>query len=116
MAVLAQDTKYVLLDEPLNNLDMLHAAATMQLLRRAADDLGRTVILVLHDINVASSYCDRIVGMRDGRVVVDGTPEQVMCTDVLAEVFGMQIPVHRVCGQLLAMHWAPVPLTVAASA
>lgn len=114
--VLAQDTDYVLLDEPLNNLDMKHAAAIMQLLRRTADDLGRTIILVLHDINVASSYCDRIVGMRDGRIVVDGTPEQVMRTDVLADVFAMQIPVHRVCGQLLAMHWAPVPLTVAASA
>ena len=73
--ILAQDTDYVLLDEPLNNLDMRHAAAIMRLLRRTADDLERTVIVVLHDINVASRYyCDRIVGMRDGRIVVDGTP------------------------------------------
>ena len=106
--VLAQDTDYILLDEPLNNLDMRHAAAIMQLLRRAADDLGRTVILVLHDINVAASYCDRIVAMRDGRVVIDGSPEEVMRTEVLNEVFGMQIPVHRVSGHLLAMHWAPL--------
>ena len=105
--VLAQDTDFVLLDEPLNNLDMRHAAATMRLLRRTADDLDRTVIVVLHDINVASSYCDRIVGMRDGRIVVDGTPAQVMRTDVLAEVFGMEIPVHEVDGHRLALHWAP---------
>src|SRR5690606_19128132 len=107
--VLAQDTDYILLDEPLNNLDMRHAAAIMQLLRRAADDLGRTVILVLHDINVAASYCDRIVAMRDGRVVIDGSPDEVMRTEALSEVFGMRIPVHRVSGQLLAMHWAPLP-------
>ena len=107
--VLAQDTDYVLLDEPLNNLDMRHAAATMQLLRRTADDLDRTVIVVLHDINVASSYCDRIIGMRDGRIVVDGTPAHVMRTEVLAEVFGMQIPVHEIDGHRLALHWAPAP-------
>jgi iron complex transport system ATP-binding protein len=105
--ILAQDTDYVLLDEPLNNLDMRHAAAIMQLLRRTADDLERTVIVVLHDINVASSYCDRIVGMRDGRIVVDGTPAHVMRTDVLAEVFDMQIPVHDIDGHRLALHWAP---------
>lgn len=105
--VLAQETDYVLLDEPLNNLDMRHAASIMGLLRRAADDLGRTVVLVLHDINVASAYCDRIVAMRDGRIVVDGTPEEVMRSEVLEDVFGMPIPVHRVGDQLLALHWSP---------
>ena len=107
--VLAQDTDYVLLDEPLNNLDMRHASCIMSLLRRAADELGKTVVLVLHDINVAAAYADRIVGMRDGRLIVDGTPEQVMRTDVLADVFGMEIPVHRVGDQLIAIHWAPIP-------
>lgn len=104
--VLAQDTEYVLLDEPLNNLDLVHSAATMQLLRRAADELGRTVVLVLHDINVAAAYGDRIVGMRDGRVVVDGPPEQVMTPPALADIFGMQIAVHEVHGTFVALHWS----------
>ncbi|MBD4385414.1 ATP-binding cassette domain-containing protein, partial [Xanthomonas citri pv. citri] len=56
--VLAQNTEYVLLDEPLNNLDMQHSAQMMQQLRRAADELGRTVVIVLHDINFAAHYAD----------------------------------------------------------
>src|SRR5690606_29832354 len=55
--VLCQDTDYVLLDEPLNNLDMPHAVAMMQRLRRMADELGKTLVVVLHDLNFASCYC-----------------------------------------------------------
>ena len=66
--VLCQDTRYVLLDEPLNSLDMKHAVAMMGTLRRAADELGKTVVLVLHDINFASCYADRIVALKQGRV------------------------------------------------
>lgn len=103
--VLAQDTDYLLLDEPLNNLDMMHAAATMGLVRRAADELGRTVVVVLHDINAASGYADHVVGMRDGQVVVTGSPDEVMRTDVLREVFGMDIPITEVDGHRIGLHW-----------
>ncbi|SFU11633.1 ABC transporter [Mesorhizobium sp. YR577] len=58
--VLCQDTDFMLLDEPLNNLDMKHAVSMMKLLRRAVDELGKTVVLVLHDINFASCYSDHI--------------------------------------------------------
>src|SRR5690625_7287715 len=64
--VLAQDTEYILLDEPLNNLDMKHAVAMMRMLRRAADELGKTIVIVLHDLNFASVYADRIIAMRNG--------------------------------------------------
>lgn len=104
--VLAQETEYVLLDEPLNNLDMGHAAATMTLLRRAADELGRTVVLVVHDVNVAASCCDVIVGMRAGRIVAQGSPREVVSRDGLLEVFGLDIPVHEIGGQPVALHWA----------
>jgi iron complex transport system ATP-binding protein len=67
--VLAQDTDYLLLDEPLNNLDMQHGVAMMRQLRRAADELGRTVVVVLHDVNFAARYADRICAMKNGRVV-----------------------------------------------
>lgn len=92
--VLAQDTDYVLLDEPLNNLDMRHAVAIMKQLRRAADELGKTIIVVIHDINFASAYADRIVALRDGAVTYQGPPEDVMTSARLQEIFGTEIDVR----------------------
>ncbi|WP_114905527.1 ABC transporter ATP-binding protein [Ornithinimicrobium murale] len=109
--ILAQDTDYILLDEPLNNLDMKHSSSMMTLLRRAADELGKTIVLVLHDINFASCYSDHIVAMRDGEVIVQGTPTQIMRRDVLREVFDMDIHVQDLNGVRLGIFWttgAPV--------
>jgi iron complex transport system ATP-binding protein len=105
--VLAQDTDYVLLDEPLNNLDMKHSAAMMTMLRRAADDLGKTIVLVLHDINFASSFSDHIVAMRDGRVLHQGTPQDIMERQVLREVFDMDIHIQDLHGMRLGIFWTP---------
>lgn len=85
--VLAQNTEYVLLDEPLNNLDMQHSVQMMQQLRRAADMLGRTVVIVLHDINFAARYADHIVAMGDGQVVETGTPAEILRPEVLERIF-----------------------------
>lgn len=91
--VLAQDTDYVLLDEPLNNLDMRHSVQMMQHLRRAAAELGRTIVIVLHDINFAGHYADHICAVKDGRVVQFGTPEQIMTDEVLSDVFDTPVRV-----------------------
>ena len=91
--VLAQDTPYVLLDEPLNNLDMRHAVTMMQHLRRAADSLGRTVVVVLHDVNFAARYADHVVAMKDGLVVEQGSPAEVMRDDVLSRIFDTPVSV-----------------------
>ena len=93
--VLAQDTDYVLLDEPLNNLDMRHAVAMMRQLRRAADELGRTIVIVLHDLNFAAAYADRIVAMSEGQVRRSGTVEEVMDGAFLSEVFGTPVVVEE---------------------
>jgi iron complex transport system ATP-binding protein len=93
--VLCQDTDYVLLDEPLNNLDMKHAADMMRLLRRAADELGKTVVVVLHDINFASCYSDHIVAMRDGRVAAQGAPEEIMESGIIRSIFGIDVSIFR---------------------
>ncbi|MFZ2529335.1 MAG: ATP-binding cassette domain-containing protein [Rhodococcus sp. (in: high G+C Gram-positive bacteria)] len=85
--VLCQDTEYVLLDEPLNNLDMRHSVLMMQHLRRAADELGRTVVIVLHDINFAAQYADRICAVKNGSVVEFGTPAEIIVDDTLSRVF-----------------------------
>ena len=83
----AQGPNWLLLDEPLNNLDMQHSVQMMQQLRRAADELGRTVVIVLHDINFAAHYADRIVAMGDGQVVETGTPAEILRPEVLERIF-----------------------------
>ena len=66
--VIAQDTEYVLLDEPTNNLDIYHASNLMKIVRRLCDELGKTVILVLHEINYAAFYSDYICAFKDGKI------------------------------------------------
>ena len=94
--VLAQDTRYLLLDEPLNNLDMRHAVRMMQLLRRAADELGKTVVIVLHDINFAGHYADHICALKDGAVAHFGPPDEILTDEIMTEVF--ETPVRVIDG------------------
>ncbi|SOD95342.1 iron ABC transporter ATP-binding protein [Blastococcus haudaquaticus] len=103
--VLAQDTKYVLLDEPLNNLDLRHMTEILRLIRRTADELGKRVVLVLHDINAAASYADRIVAMREGRVVADGPARDVMRPSVLEAVYDTAVDVREIDGRPVAVHY-----------
>ena len=103
--VLCQDTDYVLLDEPLNNLDMLHAANMMKLVRRIADELGKTFVLVLHDINFASIYSDHIIAMRDGAVIRQGPPADILQTTVLREIFAFDIPIHEIEGHRMGLYY-----------
>lgn len=93
--VIAQDTDYILLDEPLNNLDMKHSVQIMKTLRRLVDELGKTVVIVLHDINFASVYSDRIVALKDGKVIRDGETEEIINTETLNDIYDMNIPIHR---------------------
>ncbi|NEE23168.1 ATP-binding cassette domain-containing protein, partial [Streptomyces sp. SID7499] len=103
--VLAQDTRYVLLDEPLNNLDMKHSVRMMGQLRRAADELGKTVVLIVHDINFAATYSDRIVALREGRIAASGTVDAMMRAEVLTEVFDTPVQIHVVEGERTAVYY-----------
>ncbi|MFF2277692.1 ABC transporter ATP-binding protein [Agromyces sp. NPDC058126] len=107
--VLAQDTDVVLLDEPLASLDMRHAASMMRQLRDAADVLGKTVVLVVHDVNFASAYADRIVALAGGEIVASGTPEEIMRGEVLSRVFDTPVDVVEHAGQRLAVYYRPEP-------
>jgi iron complex transport system ATP-binding protein len=91
--VLAQDTDYILLDEPLNNLDMEHSAAMMRRLDTFVPEQGKTVVIVLHDINFAARYASHICAMKNGRVVHFGTAQEVMDPAVLTDVFNTQVDV-----------------------
>ena len=83
----------MLLDEPLNNLDISHSVEMMRHLHDAARDLGRTVIVVLHDINFAARYADHICAVKEGQIVAFGTPEQVIQSQLLTEIFDTDIDV-----------------------
>lgn len=93
--VIAQDTEYILLDEPLNNLDMKHSVQIMKILRRLVNELGKTVVIVLHDINFASVYSDYIVAMKDGEVVREGPTETIIESSALKEIYDMDIPIQQ---------------------
>ncbi|WP_037970750.1 ABC transporter ATP-binding protein [Streptosporangium amethystogenes] len=84
---LAQGTDLLLLDEPTTFLDLAHQIEVLELVRRLHGELGRTVVMVLHDLNLAARYADRLVAMRDGRVVAAGPPSEVLTEALLAEVF-----------------------------
>lgn len=100
---IAQDTEYLLLDEPLNNLDPRHAVGLLKLLRRLVDERGMTVVIVLHDINVAAQFADDIVAMRDGRVVHHGPVATVVTAENLAELYETPVRIAEIDGRLIAL-------------
>ncbi|MEK8199964.1 MULTISPECIES: iron ABC transporter ATP-binding protein [Lysinibacillus] len=103
--VIAQDTEYILLDEPLNNLDMKHSVQIMKILRKLVDELGKTVVIVLHDINFASVYSDHIVALKDGRVVKNGPTNDIINSHALKEIYDMDIPVQEQNGCRICVYF-----------
>ena len=91
--VLAQETDYVLLDEPLNNLDIARSVEMMTMLERAAREFSRTIVIVLHDINFAARYASQICALKDGTVAFMGTPEEIMRDEVLTDIFDTPVTV-----------------------
>ncbi|ULL13094.1 ATP-binding cassette domain-containing protein [Paenibacillus sp. H1-7] len=104
--VIAQNTEYVLLDEPLNNLDMRHSVQIMKVLRRLVDELGKTVVIVIHDINFASCYSDYIVALKNGKVVKEGPTDQIIESAVLREVYDMDIPIETINGNKICVYFS----------
>lgn len=103
--VFCQSTDYLLLDEPLNNLDMYHSRKLMRQLRHIADDHQRTIVVVLHDVNYASAYADLIIGLKQGEVVLQGKPNDVLNSENLEKLFGVDAPVVDVNGHSMVMHY-----------
>lgn len=90
--ILAQQTDYVLLDEPTSFLDIAHQIDVLDLARRIVE-AGRTVVVVLHDIEQAARYADRVVLMADGEITAEGAPEDVVTPERLRTVFGIDAAV-----------------------
>ncbi|MBL1420690.1 MAG: ABC transporter ATP-binding protein [Alphaproteobacteria bacterium] len=90
---LAQQTELLLLDEPTTFLDLPHQIEVLNLVRKLNRQQGRTIVVVLHDLNLACRYADHIVAMREGAIVEQGVPESVITVDVMLRVFGLKCDV-----------------------
>lgn len=105
--VLAQDTDYIFLDEPLNNLDMKYSVQIMRVLRDLVDYHNKTVVVVLHDINFASAYSDNIVALKDGQVVRTGAVKEIMNSQTLYDLYDIHIDIHELNNQHVATYFNP---------
>lgn len=103
--VIAQDTEYVLLDEPTNNLDIYHATNMMKIVRRLCDELGKTVILVLHEINYAAFYSDYICAFVDGKIAKFGTVKEVMTKETLSMIYHVDFEIMEIEGRPLSIYY-----------
>ncbi|MEW3991272.1 iron ABC transporter ATP-binding protein [Bacillus altitudinis] len=104
--VLAQDTDYIFLDEPLNNLDMNHSVEMMKLFQQLVKDLGKTIVVVLHDINFASVYSDHIVALKEGQVIKEGSVDEVIQTEALEHIYDMRIPIEVIRGERICLYFS----------
>ncbi len=103
--VIAQDTDFVFLDEPTNNLDIYHSSNMMKLVRRLCDELGKTVVLVLHEINFASTYSDYIGAFKNGELFTFGTVHEVMTKENLKALYNVDFDIQMVKDKPIAIYY-----------
>ena len=96
---LAQMTDVLFLDEPTTYLDIRYQIEILKLVRDLNREYGITIVMVLHDINQAMEYGDIFVGMKDGRIVVEGNPKEVVSAKVLQELYGIRLSVAEIDGR-----------------
>ena len=95
---IAQDTRILVLDEPTSALDLRYQIETLQLVRRVTREQGITALIAIHDLNHAARFCDQIVLLHGGRIVADGSPDEALEAEKLAEVYGLPVTVRSIDG------------------
>ena len=93
------------MDEPTNNLDIYHASNLMKMVRKLSDELGKTVILVLHEINYAAFYSDYICAFKNGKIAKYGTVEEVIQKEVLSEIYQVDFEILNIKGKPLSVYY-----------
>ncbi|XQU09333.1 ATP-binding cassette domain-containing protein [Halomonas sp. LY9] len=93
--LIAQGSRFLLLDEPLAALDIAHQMEVLALIRKLCDELNLGVIIVLHDINMASRYCDELMALHSGRLLAHGTPDALMQSTTLEAIYGLPMQVMK---------------------
>ena len=92
---IAQETGIILLDEPISHLDIHHQIEIMNQLKQLNKNKNITIIMVLHDLNIAAAYGDHMILMHDGGVYKDGTPEEVLTEDIIKKVYGLEVYITK---------------------
>ena len=103
--VIAQDTEFVFLDEPTNNLDIYHSSNLMKMVRSLSEDLGKTVILVLHEINFASVYSDYIAAFKDGELYKFDKVNEVMTKQALKDLYNVDFDIQMIKGKPISIYY-----------
>ncbi|RXJ74095.1 siderophore ABC transporter ATP-binding protein [Veronia nyctiphanis] len=103
--VIAQDTDYVFLDEPLNNLDIKHSLQIMKNIQRLAHEMDKAVVVVIHDINFAACYADRIIALKKGKVAATGRVEEVIEPSVLEGIYETPFNVIDMNGKRMCLYY-----------
>ncbi|MFQ9510052.1 MAG: ABC transporter ATP-binding protein [Lachnospiraceae bacterium] len=96
---LAQDTKLLFLDEPTTYLDVRYQLDILRLIKRLNREYGITVIMVLHDMNQSLYYSDEIVAMKDGKIIAHGLPEEIITTELVKQVYDVDLQIQKVDGK-----------------
>ena len=104
--IIAQDTEYIFLDEPLNNLDMHHCVKIMKNVKKLAREMGKTVIIVIHDINFVSLYADHIIAMKYVKKIKNSKKEEIIQEPILKEIYGMDIQVKNIDGKNICLYYS----------
>lgn len=103
--VIAQDTEYVFLDEPTNNLDIYHASNMMKTARKLCDELEKTVVMVLHEINLAAFYSDYICAFKDGKLHKFGIVEDIINDETLKQLYNIDFTILNINGKPLTAYY-----------
>lgn len=102
--ILVQDTKYIFLDEPLNNLDMKYSVDMMLILQKLVKELGKTIVIVVHDINIAASFCDYVIAMKDGYIYKEDYVDKIIDKKILDFVFDHDFCVEGINGKKVCIY------------
>lgn len=103
--IIAQDTEFIMFDEPLNNLDMKHSVQIMQLMKNLVKDFNKSIAVVLHDINFASIYSDEIIALKDGKLLKQGSKDEIINQENLKQIYDMDIPVSQINGKKICIYF-----------
>jgi len=102
---LAQDTEYILLDEPLNNLDIKHILEVMHLLKKLVEEQNKTIILVVHDINIASTFADYIIAMKNGEIIESGLTEDIINNEILYKIYEINFQIENFKNKKICLYY-----------
>ncbi|MGL5820459.1 MAG: ABC transporter ATP-binding protein [Sarcina sp.] len=103
--IIAQDTEYILLDEPLNNLDMKHSVQMMKVFRNLVDELNKTVVIVMHDINFASCYSDKIVVLKEGSLIKSSKTSEVINDKFLSDIYEIDFNIQNINNKKICVYF-----------